>query len=365
MAAKTTGISSEFIIHPGEIIADVLAEREMTQADLAKRTGFSEAYVSCVISGKKAISARFAMALEYAVSVPKSFWLNLQANYDAKILEAEEAQTVSEEEKAVYTELKEIVKFLKKIGKLEGEKKAVETILDLRKIFQVSNLNCLQHLAPAGLFRMSTKTQTNMGVLGAWLQLCQMSRFPITASATFNPDKINEVIAAIKEAMADRGADPQIKLAPIMAQYGIEFQVVHNFKGAPVHGFICRRDEGIYQISLTIRGAFADIFWFSLFHELGHLVNGDADKAKCFIDASDGQNTKAEEAADFFASNALLDPAADKSFIEAGDYSYPKILEFAGSQSVPDYIVIGRLQKENLIPYSYFADHKLRYKWSI
>lgn len=81
MAAKKTGISHDLIIHPGETIADILEERGITQAELAVRTGVSPAYVSNVIAGKKGISANFAMGLEYALGVPKSFWLNLQANY--------------------------------------------------------------------------------------------------------------------------------------------------------------------------------------------------------------------------------------------------------------------------------------------
>ena len=68
MAAKATGTFHEFIIHPGEMIADVLAERGITQADLAKRTGFTEAYISSILSGKRDISANFAMSLEYALA---------------------------------------------------------------------------------------------------------------------------------------------------------------------------------------------------------------------------------------------------------------------------------------------------------
>ncbi len=83
MAAKKTGISRELIIHPGETIADVLEDRGISQAELAASTGVSPAYVSNVIAGKKDISSKFAFALEYALGVPKSFWINLQANYAA------------------------------------------------------------------------------------------------------------------------------------------------------------------------------------------------------------------------------------------------------------------------------------------
>ena len=98
MATKRIGISRDLIIHPGETIADVLEERGITQAELATRTGVSPAYVSSVIAGKKNISSNFAMALEYALDVPKSFWLNLQANYDAELLELNEANTVTDAE---------------------------------------------------------------------------------------------------------------------------------------------------------------------------------------------------------------------------------------------------------------------------
>ena len=100
MATKRIGISHDLMIHPGETIADVLEERGITQTELAARTGASPVYVSSVISGTKNISSNFAMALEYALDVPKSFWLKLQANYAAELLKLNEARTVTEEEKS-------------------------------------------------------------------------------------------------------------------------------------------------------------------------------------------------------------------------------------------------------------------------
>ena len=98
MAKKITGISRDLLIHPGETLGDILIERGITQADLASRTGVTPAYVCNVIGGKKDISAKFAFALEYALGVSKSFWINLQANYDAELLEINELETITEEE---------------------------------------------------------------------------------------------------------------------------------------------------------------------------------------------------------------------------------------------------------------------------
>ena len=76
----------EWFIHPGEIVSDILEERNLTQKELAQRAGVSETFLSEVIHGKKNISKELAMGLEYALGVPSSFWLNLQANYDAKMI---------------------------------------------------------------------------------------------------------------------------------------------------------------------------------------------------------------------------------------------------------------------------------------
>ena len=88
MKTKASGISGELIIHPGETIGEILDERGMTPSELAARTGMTPAYVCNVITGKNDISTVFASALECVLGIPRSFWINLQANYDAELLEA-------------------------------------------------------------------------------------------------------------------------------------------------------------------------------------------------------------------------------------------------------------------------------------
>ena len=107
MAVKKIGISHDLIIHPGETIADILEDRGITQTELSSRMGVSPAYVSNVIAGKKGTSANFATGLEYALGVPKSFWLNLQANYESELLEINEEQTITEGERDTREDLKE------------------------------------------------------------------------------------------------------------------------------------------------------------------------------------------------------------------------------------------------------------------
>lgn len=146
MEKKRIGISRNLIIHPGETIADVLTERGISQTELAMRTGVSTAYVSNVIAGKKDISARFALNLEYALGVSKKFWLNLQANYDAELLEYEEAKTITDEERNICAKLNSFINRLQDNNILPKCESEDMSILNLRKIFHISNISNLKNV---------------------------------------------------------------------------------------------------------------------------------------------------------------------------------------------------------------------------
>ena len=364
MVEKNRGISPDLLIHPGETISDLLEERGITQKELAQRAGVSEAFLSDVIHGKKDISKGLAMGLEYALGVPRSFWLNLQANYDAEFLTLQEEESIQEEEKKVLSSIHEIVSYLKKRSIINDGLSLEETVIELRKVFRVSRLTGLRALTPAGAFRMSDKASVNQDVLGAWLCLCKAKGAERRIESRFDPGRIEELISKLKIVMLTTRGNLQKNLKDLFAEYGIDFSIVHNFRGAPVHGFIARKEDGTYQMVLTLRGAAADIFWFSLFHELGHIVNGDVSKVGSFIDADYTKDDQKEIAADLFASCALLDSESYENFVSKESFSYGSIKEYAQAQGVPPYIVIGRLQKETKIPWSWYQKYKPRYKWA-
>ena len=96
MATKKTGISIDLLIHPGETIADILEARHMSPTELVLATGLPSSYVNGVIAGQQDISAKFAEALERVFDVPKSFWMNLQANYNEEVAEFWRASTATD-----------------------------------------------------------------------------------------------------------------------------------------------------------------------------------------------------------------------------------------------------------------------------
>ena len=110
---------------------------------------------------------------------------------------------------------------------------------------------------------------------------------------------------------------------------------------------------------MTIRQSFSDIFWFTLFHEISHLLNEDfTDK---YIDYAFIES-EIETRADNFAKNTLINKEDYDKFIENNILNINTINEFAKTQNVLPGIVIGRIQNDTK-DYSFLAKYKEKYIW--
>lgn len=153
---NSVGLSRDYIIHPGETLAEVLEDREMSQRELAVRTGMTEKHISTVIHGQKGISAAFARKLEYALGIETSFWMNLQANYDRELLEFEEVNNITEAELSVLKNLKEVIEVWTSFGWLDEETNPAAMVLDFRMILVLVICLILQkfHMQPLTVRRI-------------------------------------------------------------------------------------------------------------------------------------------------------------------------------------------------------------------
>ena len=84
-------------VHPGEFLAEILTELDMTQAQFARAIGVSPMRVSHIINGARPVTAELALLFGRALGQSPQYWLNLQADYDLKTAETaigERLQTV-------------------------------------------------------------------------------------------------------------------------------------------------------------------------------------------------------------------------------------------------------------------------------
>jgi addiction module HigA family antidote len=71
----------DYAVAPGEVLADELEARGMTQKDLAERSGLSPDQLDSLAQANAAITPDTAVRLESALGMPVEYWLNLEARY--------------------------------------------------------------------------------------------------------------------------------------------------------------------------------------------------------------------------------------------------------------------------------------------
>ncbi|HEY4034687.1 MAG TPA: HigA family addiction module antitoxin [Ktedonobacteraceae bacterium] len=69
-------------IHPGQILADELAEIQMTPAELARELHVPSNRIYQIIAGTRAMTADTALRLEQWLGVEAAFWMNMQKSYE-------------------------------------------------------------------------------------------------------------------------------------------------------------------------------------------------------------------------------------------------------------------------------------------
>ena len=126
-----------------------------------------------------------------------------------------------------------------------------------------------------------------------------------------------------------------------------------HLKGSFLHGAAFLDGKKIV-VGMTARGKDADKFWFSLFHELAHIVLGH-------IGQPNGTTEDDEKKADMWARDILIPNDDFERFKNGNDYSEKSVLQFAQNQGIAPGIVVGRMQVEGIIRFNMLNNLKEKY----
>ena len=84
MVAGYYKFSPNYAVPPGWTLSDLLEERGMSQADLARRTDLSLEYINQLVEGLVPLSTDVALRLERATGAPARFWLKRESTYQER-----------------------------------------------------------------------------------------------------------------------------------------------------------------------------------------------------------------------------------------------------------------------------------------
>ncbi len=338
---------------PGATIKEQLQDKGMSQKEFATRMELSQKHVSKLINGEVQLTPEVAVRLEMVLGIPAKFWNKLEATYREKLIKAN-AENEMDADKEIAREMpyKEMVKY----GWVPIAKKIEEKVVNLRKFFGVVSLVLLKDMRLSRIAcRRLAETEKSNYALMAWAQQARIEAYDIKTSLI----DLKTLEKRLSEIRSMTTLDPEVfceQLEKLLADCGIAIVFLPHMDGSFLHGatFI---DGKKIVVGLTVRGKDADKFWFSLFHELGHIILGH-------VNNIDGTTEDEEKAADQFAQEILIPKVDFDAFVSQNDFSRSSIRDFADKEGIQCGIVVGRLQKEGFIKYNQYNDLKTKYEIS-
>ena len=337
-------------IPPGETIKEQLSFRSMSQKEFALRMGLTEKHVTNLLKGRVQLTSNVAMRLESVLGVPAVFWENLEALYRETLIKVEEEnQMEADAEIAKKLPCSDMVKN----GWISSSKNSYDKVVILRKFFEVSTLQLINNPAINRIAcrRFSSGDKSDYSLL-AWAQQAKIEARNCN-TAPINISGLKKVIPTIRSMSVSSPEKFCPELINLFSDNGIALIFLPHIKDSALHGASFYDGKKIV-VGLTVRGKYADKFWFSLFHEIAHIIYGH-------IGQTNGTSDDDEKKADLFASETLVPSKSLKSFVQDKIFTTEALMQFADSINIDVGILVGRLQHDGIIRHNQFNNLKRQY----
>ena len=286
--------------HPGETLAEKLVEMNMGPKEFAVRSGKPEKTIIAVINGDSAITPDMAIQFEQVTQIKADYWIKMQSAYDSFL--------ASERYKAIIADaipwarefpLQDMISK----GWLPHQSTMEEKTLSLLSFFRLSsaaaweNYYFNQQLKVA--FRISLAQSNAPFAISAWLRQGEIVAENMIVKP-YSEKKLKSLLPQLQTLTSYSPDDAFDSIQKLCATAGVKVFKVSTLKNTEINGATrWMHDTPCIHLSARLKGK--ENFWFTFFHEVGHiLLHG---KKEIFLEEvtySDWQKEKEDEA-DAFA----------------------------------------------------------------
>ena len=342
--------------HPGYYIKEIVEESGLTQEDFAKRLDTTPKNLSLLIRGEQNLSIDIAMKLSRMTGTSVSYWLNLQNAYDALIAEFKSKEELAQERK-IFSYLG--YKYFREYFNLPDlPRKIDEQIVQVRNFLNVATLTVFKKPDMAVSFRSATGEMSEANIVKANTMVQIATNIALkTEAPKFNKSLFEEAVRYALTLTKDHSTFyPLIKEA--FCKAGVILVILPNISGSKINGATKKVGNNI-MLLVNDRRLNSDTFWFTLFHEIGHIMNGD------YGISFDSESGEQEEIADKYAEDMLIPCDQYQQFIAENRFDIQSIRRFAKRIDRDPGIVLGRLMNDGKVSYDDWSLNPLRHKYKV
>lgn len=353
----------DYAVPPGATLHELLARLGISQAELAERAGRPKKTINEIVKGKSAITPETALQLERVLGARASFWNSLEQNYRAALARSEERAKLTSH--VSWLDRFPVNKLIER-GWIATGKDKIETLQNLLQFFGVATPESWAEVwrlpQQSVSFRRAASKGLEVGATAAWLRRGEIEARNVRCEP-YDEAKFKSALKRIRELTASSDVNAACKEAKALcAAAGVALVLVPEFPKVRICGATrwLSPDKALIQLSLFYKRD--DQFWFSFFHEAGHILFHG--KKEIFVEQKRGGVELEEEEADAFAQSYLIPVAEYSAFVAKADFGGAAIRAFSSSIGISSSIVVGRLQHDKHIAFSERNEFHVRLDWS-
>jgi HTH-type transcriptional regulator/antitoxin HigA len=310
----------------------------MSQADLAARSNLSTKHVNQIIHGIAPITHETALAFERVTSTPARLWNALEAAYRDWLVRTR--QNLPSPQDLAWLRTLPVAE-LQRRGLIVASESRGEIMQSILAFFGVADRTAWERIwvKPAASFRRSKVFRSNPGATASWLRIGELDGRP-KPSKPFDAKAFRDVLNYVRR--LTRRADFSDDVVSKCAEAGVIVVFVTEIPGCRANGAARWLTPTKALIQLSDRHKREDSFWFSLFHEGGHVLLHS--KRDMFVSDGESGVDTFEDEADRFSADFLIPPSYAQHLQALATDG--QVQTFADELGIAPGIVVGRLHKE-------------------
>lgn len=298
---KKYGFDPDYAIPPGITLKEVMKSLDMSQKELALRTRLTVQSLNRIFKGKQPISYETANRLELVTGVSAKMWNNLEALYREQLAKIQQRSQLQKD--LAWLKSMPTLEMIKR-NVIEPDKDKVTLLKNTLKFFGVGSVAAWNDIwqSPAIAARRSRCFETRPGPASVWIRLGELEAQKIQCKA-YNRERFQKAVENIRTLTVKRPKNFLPEMTKYCSDSGVALALVPEMKKVPWSGATKWLSPNKAMIILSLRHKAEDQFWFSFFHEAGHVLHDP--KKDLYI--NDGtKDDPREQKADIYAAQILI-----------------------------------------------------------
>jgi len=350
MAKRNADHKPAEVFPPGEFIREELDARGWTQKEFADILGRPAQTVNQIIMGKKEITPDTAVALAEALGTSAELWLNLESTYR---LASASKPAPGVARRARLRSLAPVNDLLRR-GWIRARDTADELEAEVCAFLEINSIEQRPTITMAAR-RGDDYDELTPGQI-AWA--FRAKHLASAASAAKYDHRRCETLVPTLPQLSPRPTGIRDAVSAL-AKVGVRVVHTPHLPRTKIDGGAFWLDAASPVVAISLRYDRLDSFWFTLMHELAHVLEGHAlvgyldEDLFCGRDEGTPAKPDCEQKADRLASEWLIAEEPLRRFISstAPYYSSKRVEALAAAVGVHPGIVVGRLQHLQEVPY--------------